>query len=212
MELSFWQSKWREGQIGFHRDEVHPDLLLHGHHLLDGAGVLVPLCGKSVDLVWLAERRPVVGVELSELAVDQLVEEQELSATRDRVGPYQRVRAGDLTVLQGDMFALSADHLPSPVDRVWDRAALVALDPPRRRRYAATVRALLPAGARLLVNTFTYDKAVMDGPPHSVAPSEVAELYPGATITTLDERDELTPRFAELGHTWWTTHLLRVQL
>ena len=29
MQTSFWHARWRDGQIGFHQDLVHPDLIKH---------------------------------------------------------------------------------------------------------------------------------------------------------------------------------------
>ena len=51
-----WESRWREGRIGFHKTEVQPMLVRHAEVLLTGnpQRVFVPLCGKSVDLPWLA--------------------------------------------------------------------------------------------------------------------------------------------------------------
>jgi thiopurine S-methyltransferase len=210
MDPEFWKAKWRAGQIGFHQPEVHADLLRFGEAVVDGAGVLVPLCGKSVDLPWLAARTPTVGVELSELACAQLFEEHGLTPSVDQDGPFVRWRAGDLVVLQGDVFDLTPARLPFPVDRVWDRAALVALDPGRRRRYAAHLRALLPPGGRLLLNAFAYDPAVMDGPPHAVDEDEIAALFAGDLLQVLAVSDEVGDRFRAIGHTWWrtTVHLV----
>ena len=45
MERDFWLQRWKEGQIGFHRDQVMP--LLESHwpslRLPAGSRVLVPL-------------------------------------------------------------------------------------------------------------------------------------------------------------------------
>lgn len=210
MDPEFWRARWREGRIGFHRAEVHPDLLRHGELLTDGAGVLVPLCGKSVDLPWLAARVPVVGVELAEEAVAQLHEEHGLAPEVERVGPFTAWRTPNLVVLQGDLFDLRPEHLPHPVDRAWDRAALIALDQDRRRRYAAQLRDLLAPAGRILLEALTYDPHVMEGPPHSVPDSEVVELYAGASIEQLDVRDALDDRWRAAGHSWWRTTVWRI--
>lgn len=75
---------------GWHLDTVHPQLLKHAEVLLpagDGDGgfghrVWVPLCGKSVDVTWLAvSGHRVLGVELSGMAIDQLFEQFRLPRT-----------------------------------------------------------------------------------------------------------------------------------
>ena len=56
MDADFWLQRWQEGQIGFHRSDVMPLLEKHWPSLQLPAGsrVLVPLCGKSLDMHWLA--------------------------------------------------------------------------------------------------------------------------------------------------------------
>ena len=58
MEPAFWHERWALGQIGFHQERVHPALPAHEDVFLgaEGLSVLVPLCGKSLDLLWLLEQ------------------------------------------------------------------------------------------------------------------------------------------------------------
>ncbi|RYE88907.1 MAG: thiopurine S-methyltransferase, partial [Myxococcales bacterium] len=78
MEHEFWQSRWREGRIGFHEAEGSPRLR-EGLAWLTGerpGAVLVPLCGKSVDMRVLAGTgQRVVGVELAEPAAQAFFDE-----------------------------------------------------------------------------------------------------------------------------------------
>ena len=72
MEPQFWQERWAINQIGFHLSEVNPYLprLWPSLNLPEEAKVLVPLCGKSLDLNWLTSQgHRVLGVEFSEKAV-----------------------------------------------------------------------------------------------------------------------------------------------
>ena len=81
MDPEFWQQRWRDRQIGFHQDKPTPLLLKHWPSLgvPRGARVFVPLCGKSLDLAWFAARgHRVLGVELSQLAVDEFFAEHGL--------------------------------------------------------------------------------------------------------------------------------------
>ena len=66
MEPQFWQNRWRNGQIGFHQSSVDRNLRRHWPALNLGTArrVFVPLCGKSLDLLWLREQGHfVTGVE-----------------------------------------------------------------------------------------------------------------------------------------------------
>jgi thiopurine S-methyltransferase len=207
MEPSFWHARWQEGQIGFHRPSVHPDLLAHGPAVWGEAPcrILVPLCGKSHDLPHLAALgHTVVGAELSPLAVEALHAEHGLPG---RPAPRGALRVWDnpgLCVLEGDFFATTPADAGGRCDAAWDRAALVALAPPQRAAYAAHLRRWLRPGASILLNTFQYDQSRHDGPPWSVEDSVVHTLFADCTRTLLARRNllEAEPRWAERGHTW----------
>ncbi|MEP7220687.1 MAG: thiopurine S-methyltransferase, partial [Bacteroidota bacterium] len=67
MDSSFWQNRWRENRIGFHQGSVNSRLRRHFAEIAGDAKecVFIPLCGKSLDILWIADQgHPVVGVEL----------------------------------------------------------------------------------------------------------------------------------------------------
>lgn len=169
-----WLRRWAEGNIGFHRHDVHPALAKHWQP--DRGTVLVPLCGKSVDLRWLAERgHTVVGVELAERAIADFFAEQGLQCARQPGAlPAWTAAALPITIYQGDYFALTG----LACDAVYDRAALVALPPERRAAYAAHTDTLLRPGAFRLLVTLDYDQALVAGPPFSVPEAEVRGYWP----------------------------------
>lgn len=204
MEPDFWHARWQQGQIGFHLAAPNPALVRCAGALGTPARVLVPLCGKSLDLVWLGQRgSDVVGVEVSPLAVQAFFAEQHLAAEIDRRGPYVRHRAGRVEILCGDFFDLRAEHF-GPIDAFYDRAAMVAMPDAMRARYVEHFTSLVPAGARGLLVAFEYEPASVSGPPFSVADAEVRTLYePGFEVRQLECRDILgeEPRFRERGVT-----------
>lgn len=179
MDAEFWLARWQKREIGFHQDDVHPALRDHWRALEAAAttAVLVPLCGKSRDMLWLrAQGHSVIGVELSPVAVRAFFDENGLSPTRTRAGRLERWEAAGITILLGDFFDLEPAHLRD-VGAVYDRAALVALPPEMRARYADAMCTLLPAGAAMLLVTLTYPGDEMRGPPFSVGDDEVRRLY-----------------------------------
>ena len=181
MQPEFWLEAWKAGRRGFHRDSVHPDLQKHAHVLPAKGTVLVPLCGATHDLKWLADHGwTAIGVELSPLAVQELAARDGLTQVDD-LGPYARWTAPGITVLVGDFFALTPEHI-GQVDAIWDRAALVALSPDMRADYLQVERRLLRPGGALLLNVLSYDQTVRDGPPWSVPPDLVAALWPEAEL------------------------------
>ncbi len=192
MGKEFWAAAWQAGRTGFHKAQVHPMLETHLDALTKGepACVLVPLCGKSLDLRWLvAQGHEVVGVELVAQAVEQLFADGASSPVRGTRGTYESWQEPGLCVLHGDVFALEAALLPRPVTGVWDRASLVALPPNRRREYVDVLRRVVMPGGRILLNVFEYDSAIMDGPPFSVSEAEVRQLYSDCGLQMLERTD-----------------------
>jgi thiopurine S-methyltransferase len=192
MEPDFWLERWREGRIGFHQDAVTPMLERHWDAIEAPAGsrVFVPLCGKTLDMVWLAARgHRVLGVELSRLAVEQFFEEQGLvpAITRSQLGNHYGAHEFELIV--GDAFAFDRDILAG-CSAVLDRAALIALPENQRRRYVDTLYGRLPAGCRGLLVTLEYPQQQMQGPPFSVIGDEVRTLFADAwEVESLERRD-----------------------
>ncbi|MEZ4904813.1 MAG: hypothetical protein R2822_25215 [Spirosomataceae bacterium] len=70
MEAKFWFDSWDKGGFytSFHRKDIHPFVLNHlTPEELTGKTILVPLCGKSLDMMYLATfAEKVIGVEIVE--------------------------------------------------------------------------------------------------------------------------------------------------
>ena len=216
MDADFWLQKWQEGQIGFHRHDVMPLLQKHwpSLQLPEGSRVLVPLCGKSLDMHWLAAQgHRVLGVELSPLAVAQFFEEAGLKPERT-TSPYgEHFSAGPIEIILGDAFGLDPGLL-ADITGVYDRAALIALPPDLRLRYRDTVYAALPAGCQGLLITLEYPQEEKAGPPFSVAQAEVESLFAAPWRHTLLERRDILdqePRFREEGLSALETAVYRLR-
>ena len=187
MRPEYWTERWREGRTGFHRADVNPRLVQHQAVLNDSIRVLVPLCGKSVDLEWLAVHGfEVVGIELSELAARAFFEERGFAPEPVERGSFVEYRHGNVTIFVGDFFAASTQQL-GHFDAAYDRAAMIALPEALRARYVAQLQTLLAPKAKLLLLTLYFDAA--GGPPFSVSPDEVRASYQGARISELSSDD-----------------------
>ncbi|MDX1587404.1 MAG: thiopurine S-methyltransferase [Oleiphilaceae bacterium] len=174
MDPEFWQHIWQERQIGFHRADVHPALKAFWPEVTGSGPVLVPLCGKTLDMHWLAAQgHPVTGIELSEQAITEFFREGGLTPERGSNGNGQPTwSAGEITLVCGDFFAFKP---PAPYRCFYDRAALVALPKAMRERYLRHLaRCIAPGGEGLLI-TFEYDPDSMEGPPFPVFASELQE-------------------------------------
>jgi thiopurine S-methyltransferase len=178
MDPSFWHERWRHDETAWHAPDVNPHLVAHldALDLAPGSRLFLPLCGKTLDIGWLlAQGFRVAGAELSALAVQQLFGELDLEPQTTEFGTVTQWAAPDLDVFVGDVFDVTRAMLGS-VDATYDRAALVALPPQMRARYAPHLVEITGGAPQLLI-TFEYDQAIMDGPPFAVPADEVQALY-----------------------------------
>ncbi|MFZ5657917.1 MAG: thiopurine S-methyltransferase [Pseudomonadota bacterium] len=215
MHPDFWHSRWQEGRIGFHQDRPTPLMLKHWPALAVAAGerVFVPLCGKSLDMAWLASQGlGVLGVEISQMAVEAFFAENGLTPEVVETRYGLEYRAGPVTIVCGDAFGLDADALAG-CSAVLDRAALIALPPELRERYARELYPRLPAGCRGLLITLEYPQQEKAGPPFAVPEDEVRALYsPAWSVDVLERRDILAeqPGFVAEGVTRLETVVYRL--
>lgn len=210
MDRGFWLARWKDHQIGFHQQEVNAALRAHwqGIGVPAGARVFVPLCGKSRDMLWLrAQGHPVVGVELSRIAVQEFFAENGLAPTVSTDARFERWEAEGVTLLCGDLFDLTPSDLEG-VRGVYDRASLIALPPAMRRRYADKMREALPAQAATLLITLSDPTGKLEGPPFSVTPDEVHALYGPTNVALLATGEG--PALRDRPGSTLTEHVFRV--
>ena len=178
MKADFWHEKWEKREIAFHEENVNPILSTYIDvlGLERGARIFVPLCGKTRDIAWLLEQGyDVIGVELSDVAVQELFAELGIAPDVQAVGELKQYCAENIKVFSGDIFNLDAS-MTGKIDAIYDRAALVALPPVMRRHYSQQVVTLAQHVPQLLV-TYEYDQSLIQGPPFSIDAQEVANQY-----------------------------------
>ncbi|EQL88750.1 thiopurine S-methyltransferase, Se/Te detoxification family [Vibrio parahaemolyticus 10290] len=182
-------------------EDVNPLLPAYWHHANPKREdkVLVPLCGKSEDLVWLATKHDSVeGGELSQIAVRSFFAEHFYTPTVTPIsGMHELYQFDELSIYTGDFFTAPV----SQADIVYDRAALVALPQDMREEYVARLKQLLNPGGRILLVTLNYPQEEMAGPPFSVPLEEIKQLFAGYKVTCLnvDQADEHHPKIAKKG-------------
>ncbi len=204
MKKEFWLERWVRKEIGFHQNEINPYLLRFWPELKLACGgeVFVPLCGKSLDMLWLREQGSfVLGVELSSIAVKDFFREQGKSPERVSGGRFDNYIADGICLACGDFFDLRKEDM-AKVSAVYDRASLIALPPEMRERYARHLVDILPSATQILLVTVDYPQAEMPGPPFAVSVNEVEALYGKyAEVCLLAQEDVLAqnPRFQPRG-------------
>lgn len=185
MNAEFWHSRWQEKRIGFNQSAVNPLLMNYFKQLNLPAGsrVFVPLCGKSIDMAWLAAQGyDVVGVELVETAVQAFFTEQNISPTvhqyldNPAIKYYQGQLSGQtITLWVADIFALTTEDIGS-VKAVYDKAALIALPENMRTKYSEHIRKISGHAPQFII-TLTYDQSKKAGPPFSISSEQIKQYY-----------------------------------
>ncbi len=216
MQAEFWHERWEKGEIGFHQHEFnnHMQSFIDRLGVSPGAHILVPLCGKSLDMLWLARWGfQVTGIEISEMAARAFFIENGLD--HEVAGQPGKVTwSGErVSILCADFFTVQKAGLGC-VDAVYDRASLIALPPDMRRDYARHLTGLLDDGVCSLLVTLDYPQEEMRGPPFSVSSDEVRRLFSEHySIEHLHAEDCLAsePRFRKKGLTRLDEHVWLLQ-
>lgn len=207
MEANYWHNKWEQNDIGFHKAQANPLLVKHLDQLSlkNGDRIFLPLCGKTLDISWLLSQGfQVVGAELSELAIQQLFEQLELTPEVELLGELKRYSAQNIDIFVGDIFAIS-QQMMGKIDAIFDRAAMVALPKEMRENYARHLIGITCIAPQLLI-TFEYDTEGVSGPPHAIAREEVAahygNFYQAMTLELFDLPGGIKGKPEAIEHVW----------
>lgn len=202
MDADFWLNAWDKGSIGFHRSDYHPELLKYFKHIKPKGDdkILVPLCGKSKDMLFLHDQGlKITGVEFSNKACEEFFSENELEFLRTDKNNFDVFEGKAHTLYCGDYFSFDPGH---KYDAAYDRAAIVALDPKSRTKYAKQYAHLLNKNGKLLLLSFEYDQSKVQGPPFSVEEYFIRELFENEFEVEVLESKAVeigSPRFIEAG-------------
>ena len=174
-----WLQLWRDKDIEFHQTSVNKFLRRFWITLshTNKSRVFVPLCGKSLDMLWLAEQgHKVIGVELSPIAVKAFFKENNLRPIKKRLGKFTLWKNGNISILCGDYFSLSKTDLGN-IDTVYDRSALTALPEDIRKLYVDHMREIVPIDTNIFLLTIEdIDEKILPEQVHCVD-EEVKTLY-----------------------------------
>lgn len=177
---SLWLALWRRRRSdAFHQKTVNAFLCRFWPDLeqIHDRRVFVPLCGKSLDMLWLAQQGcEVIGVELSSIAVKAFFRENHLHPTKRRMGAFTLWEHGPIHILCGDYFSLRRMDL-GHIDTVYDRAALTALPEDIRKRYVKHLQVIVPGTANIFLLTVEDAKEDMTFEQACDVDKEILSLY-----------------------------------
>ena len=196
--IKAWNERWRDGRIGFHQEIINPQLIEFWPEIVPNhsARVLVPLCGKTSDMLWLHQRgHTVIGIEASALAAAAFFEENSVQVDRIRQDEFEifkgRGSGSGLEIWCGDFFTLSKGQL-GKIQAWYDRAAVIALPPTLWAPYAAKLSTLLMPDATALMLAFAYSQGDREGPPFSVSYEDVQQQFSDRFDVSLIQTLDLT--------------------
>ena len=176
--MEFWHDRWQDENIGWHQDKYNDLLIKYWPmiNVIEEGNVLVPLCGKSLDMLWLAKQGyNVYGLEMIQKAVETFFLENRLEFDIVDIAKHKKYSSQSFTIFQGDIFDLDAGIISA--DAWYDRAALIAIDPSNRQDYVNQIRKQTRLGAVGLLITFYYPQKQMQGPPFALHDDDVRELF-----------------------------------
>ncbi|XP_071771480.2 putative thiopurine S-methyltransferase isoform X1 [Centroberyx gerrardi] len=198
-----WEERWRDDRIGFHQPQVHKMLESNIDKVLAGrTGVrfFFPLCGKAVDMKWLADMgHSVVGVEFAEKAIRQFFEDSNMTYSEQPVPAIPGAKVyksseGNISLYQCDLYNFSSS-IEGQFGAIWDRGSLVAINPGDREKYASLIMSLMAKDCRYLLDTLLYNPELYEGPPFFVPDDQVHSLFGSSCdIELLQSVDTLTER------------------
>ena len=183
-KAEFWQELWKDDYIPWHEDTVNKFLVKYIDELTGGRSnlrVFVPLCGKSVDMLWLADQgHNVVGVEVAKQGIESFFKENKLTFTlekvkiaslADPVDVYKCVEK-QITIFCCDLFVLKDEDVGGKFDAIWDRGSLSTMQPAvgnQGKRYTKHLRSLLLADGNYMLESDYYEVDRRNRPPASIS-------------------------------------------
>jgi thiopurine S-methyltransferase len=178
MSNQIWEEMWKRNDIAFHQNQANPLLQTYipRLNLPEGSTILVPMCGKSLDMSLLAGMGyHVLGIELSNIAIRAYFAAAQEKPTRQKAGQFLRWQAGNTELWCGDIFDLTA-HDIGHVHLLYDNASLTALPTEDRARYIEHFRnRLAPDSETLLITTESAEHVPSLAGNH--IDSEIQSLY-----------------------------------
>ena len=190
MKQDFWLEKWNKNDIGFHKSDTHRFLKTHFNKLSvpENSSILVPLCGKSLDIEWFLKKKlNVIGIELSEKAVIDLFLNLKIVPKISEQTNFKVYSSKGIKIFVGDLFELENKMIPL-IKTVYDRASLVALPLEMRLKYYQKISELTNNATQILI-TFSYHKPNNQNPPFSISEDEIKQNYFQYKLELIEEID-----------------------
>lgn len=171
--------------------------------------ILVPFCGKTLDMIWLVEQgHTVIGVEVVQKAIQDFFSENDIPFEKEIINMAPNganvytAFNGKLKIFDCDYFSFNSSVAGGKVDGIWDCNAFGAIPPERRKEYMKASLNLLqrsPNGC-ILHKAFVYETdGTFTGPPHSITLDVLRALFDDSfevrAVSRETQPEELHQRF-----------------
>lgn len=206
MNDEFWHKCWKNNTIGFHQEAAHPFLESQFKPLLNiqneqpckltPQNIFVPLCGKSLDMWWLANYGKVIGTDLSRIACRDFFLEQKISPKTEELGQFTRYSANQISLYHGDVFLLSPAQLPN-FKWIYDRAAIIAMPPESQKAYVDKLTSFMQPDTKIFLLSLEFPQSELSGPPFSTSTKQITALFDGYNCEKIIEHELKNKQFAQ---------------
>ena len=191
-KVEYREKCWKEGNTGWHTNTVHKQLIKFAHDLLRGRPnlrVFLPMCGKSPDIVWLADQgHEVVGVEFAKQPIEGFFSDNSITFTVDSIKMAETAESMDvykciekqITIFHCDLFSVTEKDVGGKFDAIWDRGSLSAIAPSvgdRGKLYTDKMYSFLSPDGRYLLESHRYDVDRQGKPPANITQDHLNQMY-----------------------------------
>ncbi|MBC7429440.1 MAG: hypothetical protein H7336_12555 [Bacteriovorax sp.] len=187
--LNFWNQVWQDGTIRFHQNVFNSQMVSKFRDVdLNGKTVLIPLAGKTRDILFFLEKgAQVTAVEFVEQAIIEFFENNEIQYTK--IGNLYQCE--NLKFYAMDFFAFTTEK---KFDVLFDRASQVVFAPAERPYYYQHMSTLIDTHTMLLLGAIEHTGPADFGPPHKISQAEVKNAYEkmGITLKKFSEQQDTT--------------------
>lgn len=190
-ENQMWLSAWETVPLpsGLNAPEKRLNILdeFFSLDIPKGETILVPLCGKTIDMLVMAEHGyKVVGIELSEIATKDFFVENDIPY-QITIHPTLCYSSENIKIFVGDFFNISLPDISCA--GFYDVAALIAISPLQRRLYINRISELLSQDAIGYLVSVEHQMATSN-PPYSIAEKEINAIYSNFEVTKVQDFEE----------------------
>ena len=201
-------------------DAADPILMKNIDELTGGRSnlrIFVPLCGKTRDMLWLADQgHSVVGVELATRYIKGFFRDSNLEYTVsseqiavEKNANVYAAKGKNIKVYQCDIFDFSREVSGGPFDGIWDQSAMPVINEmgeKKLQQYASLMQSLLlPPDGRHMVEVCKHGKNFVTGEKLKSLYGEKCDVrYIGTRLWKYEESDDEWE--GEEGHDDHGTH------